>query len=289
MFEIKLCISQTQHIAVEVILEELGTISISLQDAEDDPVFVEQLGDTPLWKQITMTAYFAETIDINILQQILEQSLGCPLEINARNIEEEDWQKASMQTFEAMQFGDRLWVCPSWRHYPDPFAVNIKLDPGLAFGTGTHATTALCLEWLAEYPIKGKTIVDFGCGSGILAIAAYYLGAASVLAIDHDPQAIQATKSNAKYNLVPESIMNIQIAHQVQQKNCDIIIANVLLQPLIDLQQQFAQCIKPSGKLILSGILESQFDELRQAYQPNFIFEHVSLRDEWLLVEASLH
>ena len=289
MFEIKLRILQIQTIAVEIVLEELGATSISLQDAENEPVFVEQLDDTPLWKQITLTAYFAETVDTNLLQQKLEHCLDCAVEISARKVEDADWQKSSMQAFGAMQFGKRLWVCPSWRHCPDPFAVNIRLDPGLAFGTGTHPTTALCLEWLADHSIKNKIIVDFGCGSGILAIAAYYLGATSVVAIDHDPQAILATRSNAAFNHVPESILEIQFAQRLQQKNCDIIIANVLLQPLIDLAQQFAECIKPSGKIILSGILESQLDELRQAYQSNFIFEHICVKDEWLLVEASPH
>ena len=288
MFEIKFRILQIQSIAAEVILEDFGAVSISLQDAENEPVFVEQLDDTPLWKHITLTAYFIESIDSNLLQQKLEHSLDCAIEISTANIEEKDWQKASMQAFGAMQFGQRLWVSPSWRTYPDPFAINIKLDSGLAFGTGTHATTALCLEWLTEHSIKNKVVVDFGCGSGILAIAAYYMGASSVLAIDHDLQAIQATRSNAALNAVPENILQTQIAHQVLQKNCDIIIANVLLKPLIDLEKQFLECIKPSGKIILSGILESQLDELRQAYQSNFIIQHVCVRDEWLLVEASL-
>ncbi len=287
MFEITLRILKIQTVAVEVILEDLGTVSISLQDAVNNPIYVEQLDETPLWEQITLTALFVDVIDTEILRQNLEHCLDCPIEIHVRELEEKDWQKTSMQAFQAMQFGERLWVCPSWQCFPDPFAVNIKLDPGLAFGTGTHATTALCLDWLAEHPIKNKAVVDFGCGSGILAIAAYYLGAISVLAIDYDPQAIQATKNNAKCNQVPDKILEIEAAHKLQQKSCDIIMANVLLQPLIDLEKQFAACIKPTGKLILSGILTTQLDELKQAYQPNFIFEHVFVRDEWLLVEAS--
>ena len=138
--------------------------------------------------------------------------------------------------------------------YPDPLAINIRLDPGLAFGTGTHATTALCLEWLANHTLAGKTIMDFGCGSGILAIAAYYLGAKKIYAIDHDLQAIQATRINAEKNKVHENILKISLGHTPTEHSCDIVIANVLLTPLINLRDAFAQTLAPSGKLILSGI-----------------------------------
>lgn len=150
MFEINLCITPTPHVAVEAILEELGAISICLQNAVDDPVFVEEVGDIPLWKQITITALFNEKIELDRLQNTLEDILAHPIEISTRIIGEQDWQNSWMKGLQPMQFGERLWVCPSWCTPPDPFAINIQLDAVLAFGTGTHPTTALCLEWLAN-------------------------------------------------------------------------------------------------------------------------------------------
>lgn len=212
MFEISLRLTHTQHVAVEVILEELGAISISLHDAADNPVFVEEVGETPLWKQITLTALFKEDIELNRLQNMLENALACPIEISKQTIEEQDWQHTWMQGLQPMQFGERLWVCPSWYRLPDPCAINIQLDPGLAIGTGTRPTTTLCLGWLANHPPINKAVIDFGCGSGILAIAAYYLGAKTVCAIDHDPQAIQATRVNADCNHVPKEKLEILVA-----------------------------------------------------------------------------
>ena len=140
-----------------------------------------------------------------IFRIVLNSALESAIEINQREVQIQDWQTAWMQRFQPMQFGERLWVCPSWLTYPDPFAINIQLDPGMAFGTGTHDTTSLCLNWLTNYPLSGKTVIDFGCGSGILAIAAYFLGADKIFAIDHDAQAIEATKLNAAKNDIDES------------------------------------------------------------------------------------
>ena len=288
MFEIKLCITPTQHVAVEAILEELGAISISLQNTVDDPVYIEEVGDTPLWKQITLTALFKEKIELNRLQNTLEDILARPIEISTRIIGELDWQKTWMQGLQPMQFGERLWICPSWCTPPDPFAINIQLDPGLAFGTGSHPTTALCLEWLANNSPIHKVVIDFGCGSGILAIAAYYLGAETVFAIDHDVQAIQATRANADRNyLLQNNHFNILITNDFSDLVCDVLIANVLLQPLIKLEQQFAETVRHSGKVVLSGILQPQFEELAQAYRLHFNIDHIYSKNEWLLVEAT--
>ena len=157
---------------------------------------------------------FTEDIEVFTLQKTIEDVLAAPIELSKRQIQDQDWQKKWMQDLQPMQFGERLWVCPSWMTYPDPFAVNINLDPGLAFGTGTHPTTSLCLQWLANYRLTNKTVMDFGCGSGILAIAAYYLGAKRVYAIDHDPQAIQATHLNVENNYVEKRKIAIDFGRQ---------------------------------------------------------------------------
>ncbi len=290
MFEISLRIIPGQHIAVEAILEELGAISISLQNAVDDPLFVQEVDDTPLWKQITLTALFQEKIELDHFQNTLEDILARPIKISTRIIGEQDWQNTWMQGLQPMRFGERLWVCPSWRTPPDPFAINIQIDPGLAFGTGTHPTTALCLEWLANNPPMHKVIIDFGCGSGILAIAAYYLGAKTVFAIDHDTQSIQTTRTNAERNhLLPNNQFKILISNDLSNVTCEVLIANVLLQPLVKLEQHFADAVTHSGKIILSGILQHQIEELVQAYQLHFNIDQIYSKNEWLLVAATRH
>ena len=288
MFEISLRIQRSQTLACEILLEELGAVSISLEDAENAPIFVEQVGSTPLWQNLTLTALFTEEIDLHSLQNRLQQALEAALEIKQREIQDQDWQNTWMQNFQPMHFGNRLWVCPSWATYPDPFAINIRLDPGMAFGTGTHGTTALCLQWLATHDLCNKTVIDFGCGSGILAIAAYYLGAKNIYAIDHDPQAIKATKLNALNNNIGDECIHIRLANTPSEEKCDVLIANVLLKPLIEFAPLFASKLLPEGKIILSGILEQQFEELKAAYQPYFTIDTIHSKNEWLLIEASL-
>ena len=289
MFEINLRISPPQHIAVEAVLEELGATSISLCEAVDEPVFVQAVDEMPLWKQITLSALFNEQIELDYLRNTLEDILNCPIEISIQAIDEQDWQQSYMQTIQPTQFGKRLWICPSWCTSPDPFAINIRLDPGLAFGTGAHPTTALCLEWLANHPPSDQSVIDFGCGSGILAIAAYYLGAKSILAVDHDPQAIQATYANASCNHLFNNKLKIVSANNLRSAACDVLIANVLLQPLVKLKQDFAHAVLPAGKIILSGILPPQLGELTQAYQTSFDIDQIYSKNEWLLIEATRH
>ena len=288
MFEIRVCLNRSQILATEILLETLGATSISLEDAENQPVFVEEVGSTPLWQTITLTALFSQNQNLDDLQRRLEEVLAASIEITSQEIKEQDWQKKSIQNFQPTQFGERLWICPSWMTYPDPFAINIRLDPGLAFGTGSHPTTSLCLEWLCNHSLENKTVMDFGCGSGILAIAAYFLGALKIYAIDHDPQAIQAIKMNIDNNAVDETNIQTDLASTPVQQGCDIIIANVLLQPLIELRPHFVESLSPSSKLILSGILEHQYEQLEQSYRPYFDFDEIRSKNEWLLIQASL-
>ncbi|MEM7400491.1 MAG: 50S ribosomal protein L11 methyltransferase [Pseudomonadota bacterium] len=287
MFEISLRIQRSQTLACEILLEEMDALSINLENAEDTPIFVEQVGSTPLWQNITLTALFTDDINILSLQNRLEEVLETAIEIKQREIQTQDWQRSWIQNFPPEQFGERLWVCPSWTTYPDPFAINIRLDPGMAFGTGTHGTTALCLQWLAKHSLINKTVIDFGCGSGILAIAAYYLGAKNVYAIDHDPQAIQATNLNAAKNGVDMTRLHISLSNKPAKQTCDVLIANLLLTPLIELAPRFAKILLPDGNIILSGILEQQLEELKAVYQSYFTIDAIHTKNEWLLIEAS--
>ena len=287
MFEISIRLHRNQTIAAEILLEDLGSVSISLEDAEDNAIFVEQVDSMPLWQNVTLKALFTDNIDELDLQKKLEDILNSAIEINKQQVNEQDRQNKWLQNLQAMRFGERLWICPTPVTYPDPFAINIRLDPGLAFGTGSHATTSLCLDWLTKYSIQDKCVMDFGCGSGILSIAAYYLGARRVYAIDHDPQAIQATQMNAEKNQVDDKVLEINLGSSPNQLNCDVIIANILLKPLISLREQFARCASPEGKLILSGILEEQLVQLEKSYQSYFKFDVIHSKKEWLLIEAS--
>jgi len=288
LFEISLRLERHQYLATEILLDELEAVSISVEDAEDDPVFVEKVNATPLWPQITLSALFTEDIDIDGIQKNIEEALAAPVEIVKREVQDQDWQTKWMQNLKPLQFSERLWVCPSWMTYPDPFAVNIQLEPGLAFGTGTHPTTALCLQWLANYRLSDKTIMDFGCGSGILAIAAYYLGAKHIVAVDHDPQAIDATRLNADKNNVDEEKLQLILADKPPQQLCDVVIANVLLQPLLLFCDDFSKVMSATSKIILSGILEEQLEQVKQMYQGKFKLDKIHVKKEWLLIEASL-
>lgn len=289
MFEISLRLERHQYLATEILLDELGAVSISVVDAEDHPIFVEEVDGTPLWQHLTLTALFVEDIALQTLQEPIENALSAPVELKKRAVQDQDWQKKWMQNLQPIQFSERLWVCPTWLTYPDPFAVNIQLDPGLAFGTGTHPTTHLCLEWLADYPLQNKTVMDFGCGSGILAIAAHFLGAKDVVAIDHDPQAIQATRINATKNNIDQKVLHTVLADSPPQQCCDVIIANVLLLPLLQFSSAFATAMSSTSKIILSGILDQQLEQMKEVYEPTFKFDKIHSSKEWLLIEASLN
>ncbi len=263
-------------------LTNTGALSVTLQDAKDQPLLEPGVGETPIWDQVVVTGLFESDINSQaILTEISEQlphSTLPPHEIS--RLEEKAWEREWMKDFHPMRFGRRTWICPSWLPVPDPSAVNILLDPGLAFGTGTHPTTALCLQWLDEHIRGGETVIDFGCGSGILAIAAVKLGAAKVWAIDNDPQALTATKNNAQNNGVESSIYCAD-DRQSLDIQADIIMANILANPLISLESLFNQHIKQKGMAILSGILGEQRDSVIDAYNKNFELVSSATQDEW--------
>ena len=212
-------------------------------------------------------------------QTVIAQSRIDPLADRA-------WERAWMEHFAPMQFGQRVWICPSWCAPPDPDAVNIFMDPGLAFGTGTHATTALCLQWLDAHPPLEHTVIDYGCGSGILAVAAAMLGARRVIAVDHDPQALLATRENAQRNSVAERVETYLPEH-APVLAADTLIANILANPLRELAAHFARLVKCSGTLTLSGILAEQADDVAAAYRDTFILYPAVAQQGWVRLDGT--
>lgn len=262
---------------------ELEALSVTLMDAEDVPILEPGPGETPLWQNIQMMMLFdAEVNTKRILSEWRETSLSqYASQEKFELLEDKDWEREWMDRFEPMKFGQRLWVCPSWKPVPDNMAVNVLLDPGLAFGTGTHPTTALCLQWLDSLDLEGKTVIDFGCGSGILAIAALKLGASQVYAVDIDPQAIIATKDNASRNNVMNERLIVGLPEILEGVIVEVLVANILAGPLRSLASQISAHCHTHAKLALSGLLDNQAESIQQPYREWFDMDSPVYRDEW--------
>jgi len=270
-------------------LLELGAVSITMCDALDEPIYEPLPGDTPIWQHSIVTGMFEQSQALEDLYDQLLDLLPHHQVATARRsiLEDQDWERTHLQHFEPIRFADNLWVVPSWLQPPDPTAINIQLDPGLAFGTGSHPTTALCLAWMADKKLNNQSVIDYGCGSGILSIAACKLGAKQVLAIDIDPQAVDASLENARRNDIDLDIMRISLPSKLDIENVDLLIANILSGPLIKLMPKFANMIKPGGKILLSGILKSQLDDIKCAYQSYFDLDPESIRKDWVRVTGT--
>jgi len=269
------------------LLSELGAAAVTFEDAADQPLFEPDPGETRLWNNTRIIGLFDANIDMPDIIAQLKQALGerAPQHVQVNPLEDKDWVRAWMDTFKPIRFGQNLWICPSW-HTPDkPDAVNVMLDPGLAFGTGTHPTTALCMKWLDAHPPIDMNVIDFGCGSGILAIAAALLGASHVEAVDHDPQAILATNDNAEKNSVSDKI-NALLPRQFEDKPADLILANILTNPLLELGPRFAKLLKPGGQIVLSGILAEQSEQVLQCYEEWFELQTPTQQDNWVRIDG---
>ncbi|MFZ7203001.1 50S ribosomal protein L11 methyltransferase [Avibacterium avium] len=264
-------------------LEEIGSVSVTFMDSQDTPIFEPLPGETRLWGNTDVIALFDAETDMQQIVSLLKSAghLSEETAYKIEQIEDKDWEREWMDNFHPMQFGKRLWICPSWREVPDENAVNVMLDPGLAFGTGTHPTTALCLEWLDSLDLNGKTVIDFGCGSGILAIAALKLGAKSAIGIDIDPQAILASRNNSEQNGVSNRLQLFLAKDAPQDLQADVVVANILAGPLKELAPTISQLVKAQGKLGLSGILEIQAQSVCEAYEAVFSLDPVAVREEW--------
>jgi len=283
--------SRDQAQALSDALEEAGAMSVSLEGADTELLFDTDWNDTaPVWKRARVVALFAEDTDARgVMQQVAQLLLlAAPPAFTAERIADQDWVRAWMDRWQPMHFGvspagTSLWVVPSWLEPPEPDAANIILDPGLAFGTGTHATTAMCLEWLAQHPPRGLEVIDYGCGSGILAIAALKLGAARAVGTDTDPQALTVSRENAERNAVATRLELCLPDQLPATAGAGVVLANILAGPLIALAPRLTRLVRPGGTLILSGLLASQADEVQAAYAADFRFER-QLRDDWALL-----
>ena len=285
--ELHLQLSSQDIDAISDALHELGAVAVTLRDAEDNPIFEPPPGTTPLWEQTQVTGLFDASRDLEAVIGQLESQFGQGFVVQWQQDElpEVDWERSWMDDFEPMQFGKRLWIVPSWHDAPDDSAANIQLDPGLAFGTGTHPTTALCLEWLDAHPPQGQTVIDYGCGSGILAIAALKLGAEKAWGIDNDPQALVASGENALKNHL-EDRLDLYRPEAMPGLQVDLVIANILANPLQELAPRLAHLVKPGGHIILSGILREQAEGLNQIYSQWFEMAPIAHKEDWVRLEG---
>lgn len=268
---------------VDEILQACGASAVSFIDAEDDPVLEPAPGETPLWSNTVTLGLFPEKTDLQPVLDALHEQLpdSDTLQVSDELVEDQDWVRVWLKDCPPLKFGERLWVCPHEKRVDEPGSVTLLLDPGLAFGTGTHPSTALCLEWLATHDVSDQHVLDFGCGSGILAIAALLLGARHAVAYDIDPQAIQATRDNAVVNGVSDRLTTVDPERRVEPFPADLVLANILARPLIELAPQLSATIRSGGALVLAGLLDRQADEVRAAYAPWFDFEPDHCRDGW--------
>ena len=286
--ELKLALSKLDSEKVEDALMKAGALSVTLEDAGDEPIYEPDADKPSLWSDTRLTALFEAGTDMGAVTAGLCTALDIPSLPPHRiePLEDRDWVREWLKDFKPMHFGRLLWICPTAYTPPDPQAVNLILDPGLAFGTGTHPTTALCLEWLDGADVKGLEVTDYGCGSGILAIAAARLGARHVWAVDNDPQALVATRDNAARNGVTDKL-SLCLPPAYPNHKADLMLANILAGPLVQLAPLLAAHLKAGGRLVLSGILGTQEQDIRRAYEAAGFtgFETVS-KGDWIRVTA---
>lgn len=286
-FNIEASPQKTEQIENAVL--DAGAVSVTLQDAADQPILEPGVGETPLWDSCILTALFPASIDTSTTEQQIQANLSFSLCSSWQLVEDKDWSQEWKKHFKPVACSDcRLWICPSWIEAPQPDAVNLRLDPGLAFGTGSHPTTMLCLNWLEKQTLQGKTLIDFGCGSGILGIAALLLGAEKVWAIDNDPQALLASRDNAQRNGIEDERLITLLPEEIpSEAKADIMVANILAKPLIDLAPQISKLTLNNGQLCLSGILSHQVDQVSAAYIEKFIFADSVIEDNWAQLAAT--
>ena len=280
-------INKDQADFVSEILMGLDCLSVTFSDTYDNAIFEPPVGKTPLWQDTTIKALFDKDVDQAHVQSVLLQL--CQIENTSFELlKDRVWEDECKKDFHAMRFGQRLWICPSWEDASklSDDAVVINMDPGLAFGTGTHQTTDLCLQYLDKNPPINQNVIDYGSGTGVLAIAAVKLGAKKAIAIDNDPQAVLATIDNVKANHAEDWVTVLHSDEEKQLDKVDLLIANILANPLVGLCQHFSDLVKSGGKITLSGILQEQLDMVLEAYSENFSDLKVTQKDEWCRVDG---
>ncbi len=272
---------------VSEVLMGLECVSVTFSDTFDDEIFEPPVGETPLWQHVTVTALFAIGADESAIKESLQQICNID-KVTFVLLKDRVWEDECKKDFHAMQFGKRVWICPSWEdsaQLPDD-AVVINMDPGLAFGTGTHQTTDLCLQYLDENPPIRQSVIDYGSGTGILAIAAVKLGANQALCVDNDPQAVLATRSNIENNQEATKIIALHTDDEGQLEKVDLLMANILAKPLVGLCEHFSKLVKLGGQLVLSGILHEQLEIILDAYGEYFSELKVVQKEDWCRVNG---
>ncbi len=285
--QIHITVDQAQVDFTETLLGSLGAVSVTLDDAENQDLLEPLPGETPLWNKVIVTGIYAqeedEEIDVDALITFITAQLpDAPL--RHAFMEDQAWERTWMDAYEPIQISDNFWIVPEWMTPPDANAVNLKLDPGLAFGTGNHASTFLCLQWLGKTDVKDKIVIDYGCGSGILGVAALLLGAKKVYATDIDPQAVLATEQNAALNGVAENLyvgLPDEFNETLKDQKADVFVANILAGPLMMLAPQFATLVKPEGEFALAGVIDEQVTDVSNVYAEFFDILEVEKRDEY--------
>ena len=294
--QIHITVEQAQVDFTETLLESLGAVSVTLDDAENQDLLEPLPGETPLWNKVIVTGIYAqeddEEIDVAALETFIRTQL--PTEpMRSEFMEDQEWERTWMDAYEPIQIGEKYWIVPEWMQPPEADAVNIKLDPGLAFGTGNHASTFLCLQWLGKTDVKDKIVIDYGCGSGILGVAALLLGAKKVYATDIDPQAVLATKQNAELNGVLNNLyvgLPDEFYETLKDQKADVFVANILAGPLMMLAPQFATLVKPESEFALAGVIQEQVEEVSSVYSEFFDILQVETRDEyWCRISGKRH
>jgi len=272
--------------ALEDALFAQGALSVTYQDPHERPVLEPAPGEVRLWQDVRLVALYAQGSDLTTIISALQQRWGQPLPAHSlTTLQDRQWERTWMHDSKPLQFGPDLWICPTHCQPVDTSAVNVRLDPGLAFGTGTHATTAQCLQWLGQHSVAGRRVLDYGCGSGILAVTAAMLGAVEVIAVDIDAQAVVATRENALLNGV-EAIVSVGLPALATTVVADVVLANILFQPLLQLAQAFTAITRPGGDLVLSGLLPSQVDAVMLRYNQSFAFQSCGQQDDWVVLHA---
>jgi ribosomal protein L11 methyltransferase len=293
--QLRLVVDRTEAEAIEAALEASGALAVTLDDAGDAPILEPEPQAQPLWRQVRVTALYADDLDgqqrAQLAAALLAEQSAEPLRID--RLDDRPWERVWLADARPMRFGDRLWVCPRGQHPPATETISaarqpvvVELDPGLAFGTGHHPTTALCLRWLDQTPLHGQTLIDFGCGSGILAIAAIALGARRAIAVDHDPQALDATLANAAVNRVADRI-EVHAPEALICDPADLVVANILAGPLQALAPRLTGLTRPGGRLAISGLLSEQGEATAACYRDAFDLAPNWEQDGWLLLHGT--
>lgn len=269
-----------------------GAVAVTLEDNADQPLLEPGVGETPLWNLTRLTGLYPADTDMSAVLRQLPEDVLRDANVRVEILEDKDWEREWMQHYQPMRFGQRLWVCPSWLEPPDPGAVNLLLDPGLAFGTGTHPTTALCLAQLDSMALADRTVVDYGCGSGILAVAALKLGAALALGVDNDPQALAASRENAARNAIAPEYFHVASPGRYErpqwERRADVVIANILAGPLVELSATLLGFLRPRGTLLLSGLLQHQADAVCAHYAGQLSLHVAGESDGWICLRGEL-